>query len=154
MEYRIATDSDINTLADLRIQMLCEDNILSDQQGQIISENTKQFFFDGFATNSVICRIAIDHDAIIGMGCITFFCLPPNDWCPAGKTAYIGNLYILPVFRRKGIAAKILTQLMNDGETHKCQRILLHTTEKGKHLYETFGFEDSPATMACYPDYE
>lgn len=67
----------------------------------------------------------MEEDKIIAMGCINYFVLPPNDWCPFGKTAYVGNLYTIPQYRRNGIAKEILTRLVEDAKERSCERMLI-----------------------------
>lgn len=151
MEYRKAILSDADTLANLRIDMLCEEGSLSSGQKALIENNTKQFFLNGLTDNSVIGWVAVDNQRIVCMGCVNFFSFPPNDWCPNGKTAYVGNMYTLPDFRGRGIASNVLSSLIGEAKARECQRILLHTTDMGRHLYEKVGFEDSPTAMAFFP---
>lgn len=151
MVYRKAVLLDVETLVVLRIEMLCEDSYLTDEQREIISENTKQFFEDGLKDDSVVCWVAAQEGSVIGMGCVNFFCFPPNDWCPNGKTGYIGNVYTLPDFRGRGVASEIVLRLENEAKARKCQRILLHATKMGRKLYEKNGFVNSEDTMVLYP---
>jgi len=151
MEYRKAIPSDIDSLVSLRIDMLCEENLLSEKQKDSIRRNTKQFLNDGFSDQSVVVWIAVDSQRIICMGCMNYFLLPPNDWCPSGKTAYIGSMFTVPSFRSKGIASNILTYLIDEARLNQCQRISLHSTNMGKPLYEKYGFGESVNAMTCYP---
>ncbi|WMJ88841.1 GNAT family N-acetyltransferase [Anaerocolumna sp. MB42-C2] len=151
MEYRKATLPDIDILTNMRVEMLCEERALSNSQRNLMKENTKQFLVDGMTNKSLISWIALNSQNIVSMGCINFFSFPPNDWCPNGKTAYIGNVYTLPDFRRKGIGSNIVSHLIEEAKQYQCQRILLNTTEMGRPLYEMHGFEDSSTAMAFYP---
>ncbi|HOP10085.1 MAG TPA: GNAT family N-acetyltransferase [Oscillospiraceae bacterium] len=149
--YSEAAMSDLHALAAMRIRMIEEEHPLPDGQKRLISENTKQFLFDEISKDTAVVWTAVFSEQLIGMGTVNFFSLPPNDWCLNGKTAYIGNLYVLPEFRRKGIASELLSRLNEEAKKRECQRILLHTTEAGRPLYEKFGFEASPSAMALYP---
>lgn len=151
MEFKIATLSDINTLTDLRIEMLEEDNHLTEEQKSLIQANTLLFLTEGMTQHSLLSWIALNGSSIVGMGCINFFSFPPNDWCPNGKTAYIGNVYTCPENRKRGIASTIVSHLINEAKTRECQRILLNTTDSGRPLYQEHGFADSPTAMAYYP---
>ena len=143
--------SDLHTLAALRIKMTQEEHPLSDSQKRLIAENTKQFLFDGISKDTAVVWTAVFSGRIVGMGFVNFFSLPPNDWCPSGKTAYIGGLYVLPEYRRQGIASELLARLVEEAKAQACQRILLHASDEGRPLYEKFGFEASPTAMAHYP---
>ncbi len=143
--------SDLHMLAALRIKMTEEEHPLSDGQKRLIQENTKQFLFDGISKDTAVVWTAVFSERIVGMGFVNFFSLPPNDWCPSGKTAYIGGLYVLPELRRQGIASELLSHLVEEAKARECQRILLHASDEGRPLYEKFGFEGSPSAMAFYP---
>ena len=85
------------------------------------------------------------------MGGESFFTLPPNDWCPSGKTAYISSMYTLPDYRRQGIASRLLTLIIGEAKERLCQRIWLNASDMGRPLYRKFGFADSATAMGMYP---
>lgn len=149
--YRKAEREDAEELANLRLTMLCQNTGYSKEFRKLLKGNAKEYLLWGWEDNSLVVWIAEDGEKIIAMGGISFFRLPPNDWCPAGKSAYIGNLYTALEYRRQGIAARLLEKLMEEGKAAGCERILLNTTDMGRGLYEKFGFKTSPTAMAYYP---
>jgi GNAT superfamily N-acetyltransferase len=151
MEYRKANLSDLDKLAQLRVEMLCEDGAYSETFRAHIFNNTKQFISDGILDESFVSWAAVQGTQIIAMGGVSFLSLPPNDWCPGGKTAYIGNVYTVPAFRKQGIASCLLEHMISEAKNRGCERILLNTTDIGRPLYEKYGFEASPTAMALYP---
>jgi len=151
MEYWKATLEDIGILARLRVDMLCELNNYSDSLKSLIRGNTETYMINGLRDGSLICWVASESGRITAMGCVNFFSLPPNDWCPNGKTAYIGNMYTLPAFRGQGLGSGILERLIGEAKARDCQRILLHTSDMGRPLYEKHGFQAAPTAMALFP---
>lgn len=151
IEYRKAELSDIEILTQMRISMLCDETDYSDELKSLLRNNTIQFIKSGFTEQSFVSWVAVTDNRIVSMGGVNFFSLPPNDWCPNGKTAYIGNMYTLPDHRHQGIATCILTRLVDEAKNRDCQRILLHTSDMGRPLYEKFGFDASPSAMAFFP---
>lgn len=152
MEFRKACSTDIDRLAQLRADMLWEKEAQRPQPlCTQVEENTRRFLAEGFQTGTCVGWIAEENGTAVAMGCVNFFALPPNDWCPEGRTAYIGNLYTAPERRRQGIAAQILKRLISEAKSRGCQRILLNATDEGRPLYRQFGFDESPTAMACYP---
>ncbi len=149
--YRKATAEDIDALTRMRADMLSEEAAQDAALEARICENTRRYLDEGLAAGALVFWVAADAQEPVGMGGASFFSLPPNDWCPEGKTAYIGNMYVRPAHRRLGIAARLLSLLLEEAKNRGCERILLHTTERGRPLYEKFGFEPSPTAMACYP---
>jgi predicted acetyltransferase len=151
MEYRKATINDINELTILRVKMLCENNNYSKIFIKEIEVNTRDYFLKEFANGNYISWIALDKNIIVAMVGISLFRIPPNDWCINGKTAYIGNMYTEIKYRKQGIAKVIFDKIMKESKEKGCERILLNTTDMGKKIYETYGFEISPTAMAYYP---
>lgn len=151
MKYRKADLFDVETLTQMRIAMLCDETNYSQEFRGLIQNNTKQYIANGFNDKSFVSWVAVQDDMIVAMSGINFFVLPPNDWCPTGKTAYIGNLYTLPNFRKQGIATHLLALIIDEAKSRNCERILLNTTDMGRVLYEKLGFDLSPTAMALYP---
>lgn len=151
IEYRKAGYSDIEFLTQMRISMLCDGSNFSEEFKDLIQRNTTEFISSGFQDNSFIAWIAVKDSRIIAMSGINFFTLPPNDWCPEGKTAYIGNMYTLSDYRKRGIAAHLLSLVIEEAKSRNCERILLNATDMGRPLYELQGFETAPTAMAFYP---
>lgn len=152
LAYRKATLSDVRDLAELRVAMLCDGTDQTDGFRQTLRNNTERYITMGLSGGSYVTWVAEDGGLIIAMVGVTFFSLPPNDWCPDGKTAYIGNMYTLPEYRWRGIATRLLELIVGEATKGGCERILLHTTEMGRPIYEKFGFSDSESAMAYYPN--
>ena len=151
MRYRQANLEEAALLAALRLEMLREHTPLSAELQAEILGNTRRFLSEGMEHGDVVCWVAESGGCLAGMGCVNFFILPPNDWCPNGKTAYVGNVYVKPEYRRQGVASETLTRLVACAKARGCQRVLLNATDMGKPLYLRHGFEDSPTAMALYP---
>jgi GNAT superfamily N-acetyltransferase len=151
MELRKAILSDAEALSRLRADMIREEDNYSKAYLDMIYSNTKHYIENGLADRSYTAWVAEDSGNIIAMGGVTYYTLPPNDWCLSGKTAYIGNVYTLPAFRRQGIATRLLALLIDEAKDNLCQRILLNASDMGRPLYKKFGFSGSPTAMAMYP---
>ena len=151
MEFRKATLRDVDTLSRLRSDMLREEEDYSDAFINLLYQNTKQYIENGLAECSFSAWVAEEGGTIIAMGGAAYFTFPPNDWCPNGKTAYIGNMYTLPAFRRRGIASRLLALITEEAKENLCQRILLNSSDAGRQLFEKHGFAASPTAMALYP---
>ncbi len=151
MNYRKATLQDLNSLVHLRADMLREEENYPEEFLDLLVRNTKQYTETGMADGSYSAWLAEEDGAIVAMGGTTYFTLPPNDWCPNGKTAYIGSVYTRPAYRKQGIATQLMSMLIIEAKEQKCQRILLNASDAGKPLYKKLGFADFPAAMALYP---
>lgn len=150
IEYRKAIMKDIDVLTRMRIAMICEGDDLSDEFVGKLERNTERYLREGLKDGSFSGWVATSGDEIVAMGGQAFFALPPNDWCPGGKTAYIGNMYTLPGFRGQGIATRLLALVVDEAKQKGCERILLHA-DMGRPIYEEFGFQNSDTAMAYFP---
>jgi Acetyltransferases len=151
IEFRKANINDIEQLTNMRISMLCENNNFNEDYIKDLSISTSKYFLDGISNNSIYVLIAVEEQNIIAMSCLSYFKIPPNDWCITGKTAYLGNMYTIPMQRKRGIATKLLSMIINQGKADNCERIILNPTDSGKSIYEKYGFEPWSDAMALYP---
>lgn len=151
MIFRRAIINDIQRLSQLRISMLNEEKAYNDNFNQLLLNNTIEYLKSGLENGNVEIFVAVDNEEIIAMGGINYFDLPPNDWCPRGKTAYLGNIFTCRDYRLRGLASQILNLLVEQAKNKKCERILLNTSDMGKELYKKKGFDFSPTAMALYP---
>jgi ribosomal protein S18 acetylase RimI-like enzyme len=151
MEYRKAELSDIEALSQMRLAMLREEGDFSEAFKAQLLENTKTYIENGIKDDSFVTWIAEEDGELAAMGGVCFFTLPPNDWCPGGKSAYIGNMYTAPAFRKRGIASRLLELVLDEAKSRGCERIWLHTTGAGKRLYEKYSFETLDTAMGLYP---
>ncbi|WFR55138.1 GNAT family N-acetyltransferase [Anaerocolumna sp. AGMB13025] len=151
INYRKASAEDIEVLVSLRILMLKEGTELSAEFEKKLAENTRQYILEGFNNQTYQVLVAELNGEIVAMSGLTYYTLPPNDHCPNGKTAYIGSVYTKPNYRRQGIVSKLLDITVEEAKKSGCERLQLHTTDMGKTIYESYGFEYSAISMAYYP---
>jgi GNAT superfamily N-acetyltransferase len=151
IEFRKAVINDLESLTLLRIKMLCEDNNYNMDFIEKIKLYTNEYFNRELVDENYVSWVALSEYKIVGMCGITFFKIPPNDWCLAGNTGYIGNMYTEKEFRRNGIAKNLLKKIIEEAKIRNCERIILDTTEMGEKIYIKYGFEYSRTKMVYYP---
>ena len=151
VEFRRATLEDVEVLAKLRVEMLFETKHSETDLRTLLYGNTVHYLCEAMADGSYLAWVAEEDGQIVAMGGLTFYRLPPNDWCPNGHTAYLSAMYTKPAHRKNGIAKQLLKLLMKEAKDRGCERILLHATAMGRPLYETAGIWDSTDSMAYYP---
>jgi ribosomal protein S18 acetylase RimI-like enzyme len=66
--------------------------------------------------------------------------MPANPAFITGKTATILNVFTYPEYRRKRIATKLLTMMINEAKAMNISYLELSATDSGKQLYEKLGF--------------
>jgi GNAT superfamily N-acetyltransferase len=65
---------------------------------------------------------------------------PPGPVNPAGREAYILNVYTRPEARRMGLARALFQKLVDEAKAAGVRRIWLRASDEGRPLYESMGF--------------
>jgi ribosomal protein S18 acetylase RimI-like enzyme len=65
----------------------------------------------------------------------------PTPGNPSGRVGYVLNIATVPSHRRRGIARRVLQTILVWLEEQGVQQIVLHTSDDGRLLYESLGFE-------------
>lgn len=99
-------------------------------------------------THFAIKALSDGEDAGCGAICITDELPSPEN--PAGKCAYVMNVYVRKAFRKRGIAHEIVKRLVEEARLRDCGKIYLETTAEGRPVYESIGFRDLPDIMKLY----
>ncbi|MBR1772722.1 MAG: GNAT family N-acetyltransferase [Eubacterium sp.] len=144
-KYRLATVSDIDALVQIRLEMLRVVNNLRDDYifGEEFIQASRDYFQDG----DQITVFALDDDKIVGCASICFLQVMPTFSHPTGKRVHLMNVYTEAAYRRKGIAYKMTTMLIEEAWNKGATEISLDATESGRALYRKCGFKDSDECM-------
>ena len=145
IEYRIATQEDIELLMSSRLEMLRIVNDLPDSYeytDEIISES-RDYFLNGDQTTV----LALDGGNVIGCASMSYMRIMPTFSHPTGKRAHLMNVYTRNEYRRQGIARKMVLMLIDETRKRGATEISLDATVMGRPLYESLGFVNSTECM-------
>ena len=78
-----------------------------------------------------------------GSGCIWLREEVPRPNNPLHVVPYLMSMYTVKDFRMQGVAREIVNQAVRWSRAHGHERVVLHASDYGKHLYEEFGFEQT-----------
>lgn len=112
IEYRIATNKDIELLLKSRLEMLKDvndlpmDYVYSDE----FVKESRKYFLNGDQTTV----LAMNDGDVIGCASISYIWIMPTFSHPTGKRAHLMNVYTRKSYRRKGIARKMCEMLLDD----------------------------------------
>jgi GNAT superfamily N-acetyltransferase len=76
-----------------------------------------------------------------GSGGVIFEDRPPHVRYGANLCGYVLNIYVLPEFRRRGIARSIMLRLISEARARGTIKLRLHASDFGRPLYESLGFK-------------
>jgi len=134
MLYKKAVDKDIYYFIKFRKILLGheDDNSLDD--------TFFNYFLHALNDKSLVAWIAEDDNAIISTVCLSICQLVPRFDNPSGKIAYLSNVFTTPDYRRQGIASNLIREAVNDVLSQGIKKVLLHSTDMVKSIYENIGF--------------
>jgi GNAT superfamily N-acetyltransferase len=141
--FRRAAKNDISTLIKLRISFLTEhQGALNHDKHVELNRNLIEYFNRTFEANEFIAWLAFDEDRAVASSGLCFYSLPPTAHNLSGKVAYIMNMYTLPEYRKQGIAKELFLKTLRDARKLGYNKIVLHASKDGEHMYRTHGFQE------------
>ena len=152
-EYKKATIEDIDEQVRTRITVLRAANKLSDDVDMsLVEKESYEYYKRALETGEHIGYLVYDNETFIGAGGVSFYQVMPTYHNPTGKKAYIMNMYTASEYRRQGIAFHTLDLLVKDAREQGVSQIALEATDRGRSLYEKYGFvkmEDEMELVLC-----
>lgn len=143
MEIRKVVFSDVDSIVDLRMRLFKE---LGETNGtddwKELQEGTRQYLFDNLNRN-LICWVSVADDKVIASASLCLFSRMPYHGNLFGKEAYVLNVYTLPEYRRQGIAAKMIKEIIEYSKVN-------HISEQGRNIYRKCGFTGREDCMTLY----
>lgn len=145
IEYRLATDNDLDILIQTRLYMLrCVNGLEPDYEfDDGFVQTSKEYFLDG----DQITVLALVGDKVVGCATICFIEIMPTFSHPTGKRAHLMNVFTDAEYRRQGIAYRMTAMLVDAAWEKGATEISLDATESGRPLYEKCGFRASGECM-------
>lgn len=141
IKIRRATIEDLKSIIRFRIDLFEEMGLLEGETKKISFQKAcEQYFSQYLPDNRYLSWIAENNGTIVAASGLVFLQKPPTPENTSGKEAYIMNMFTLPKWRNKGIASKLLVEMINFINEIGITLISLHTTEIGRSVYEEIGF--------------
>ncbi|HEX4250056.1 MAG TPA: GNAT family N-acetyltransferase [Pseudonocardia sp.] len=84
--------------------------------------------------------LAEERGEPVGMLNLAFFDRMPKPGRPISRWAYLGNAFVLPELRSRGVGSRLLRAALGHARELGCVRVVLSPTERSKALYRRAGF--------------
>ena len=147
--YDKANLNDIPELTRFRIDYLLEDiGGVKEEEREIIEERLPVYYMEHLDKDfHVFVARCSNYDStengrIIGCCFLLVTEKPANPNFISGKTGTVLNVYVKSEYRRKGIARRMLEDLLEYAKKLSLDYVELKSTEDGHDLYKGLGFED------------
>ena len=84
--------------------------------------------------------VAEEDGRIVGIGSLEVFERLPYPGNLSGKEGYVLNIYVEPPARGRGVAGRLLADLVDVARGAGVGRLWLHPSDRGRRIYESAGF--------------
>jgi len=101
---------------------------------------TSNYLAQAMIEGSFRAWLAFDGEHVVGGGAVVISAWPAHPCDMGNLRAEILNVYTYPAYRRCGIARKIMHTMIDWCKREGFARVTLHTSDEGRHLYESMGF--------------
>ena len=142
MEVRKADLYDEKELTKLRLEYLEEEKTLEDAMKCRLM-NALPDYFQEHLNRDLFVFLACDKDKIAGTVFLQVAYKPNSVSFPNGRIGIVLNVYVRREYRRKGIAGRMIADMLQEAKSMKLDYIELKATKMGEGLYRKIGFEEN-----------
>lgn len=138
---RRATLDDIERLAQLRCALMREMGAVAEEDVPALAEATRRYLAAELPAGGFHSWVVCDEaGTIIACSGLVFAQKPPSPSNLGGREAYVMNMYTVPAWRGRGLAAELLTVALACARVSGATQARLHATAQGRAIYERAGF--------------
>jgi len=135
--YRKLTGDDLETFIQMRIRQLREEGA-SDYHD--LAPALRDYYTRHMADGTFVSWLCLDGKRIVGTSGMSFVEKPPYYGCPSGRIGLLSSMFTVPEFRRRGIARKLLSLVVEEAKAYGCGTVQITASDMGALLYSDFGF--------------
>ena len=141
VHLRLATDADLATLCELRIEFLSEVRGVPPEEfpDRLVSD-TRRFFERTMSSGRILTWLAEDGGGTVGLASVVVHDAPPVPEDPRSHEGFVINLYVRAGSRGRGTGRRLLDACLGAAGDQDIRRFSLYATDAGRPLYERAGF--------------
>jgi GNAT superfamily N-acetyltransferase len=146
IHVRRATSADIPSLVHHRVSMYRDMGDVQATEEARLNDASATYFRAALESGEYLAWLAVQtaaaNEVVAGAGLILRPMIPRPGTTGSIETreATIVNVYTEPAWRRKGIAALVMQQVIDYTRVERINRVSLHASDDGRPLYELLGF--------------
>lgn len=145
---RLATVDDAVVIAQHRIAMFRDMGVLDARDAEPLRVASLAYLRAALPSGAYLGWLA-EHDGTVvaGGGLIPQPGVPRPENIHGGDEAYLLNVYTDPAHRRRGLARRLMDEMLAWCRERGLARVMLHASDEGLALYESLGFEPKTNEM-------
>jgi GNAT superfamily N-acetyltransferase len=143
--YRVATGDDVDALAQMRWQMETERHPDAQADHAAYLAAARQDIRTEIERGAHIAFLAEADGAVVACAILIWWTMLPSLTELHRKRGYVSSVYTDPAYRRRGVARRLMEQLIERAHAMGVQRLILWASDMGRPLYLDQGFEPSHA---------
>jgi GNAT superfamily N-acetyltransferase len=142
--FRPATINDVSALVDYRVRFLNELlNHPEDDTNKVLKKSLAEYFTRAIPSKDFIAWVAEYDEKIIATSGMVMWQKPAiYGGVESGKLGYLLNFYTVPEARGKGIATRLLNELLGEAKLSGIKYLHLHASKDGISIYRKAGFTE------------
>lgn len=147
IEFRIAGESDLNILTDMRLAFLSELRFgcRTSTENELRTAAEKYFALHIEDKTYIPFLGSLSGKAVCCAG-ILLYELPPATWSLKRTQGHILNFYVVPEKRIEGIGTALMEYIISYSADQKISRLFLNATREGERVYRKCGFVECDET--------
>jgi len=148
--YRQLNENDKELFIKLRITFLTDRFDLNQNEKIEIVNNLNIYFDEHIKKNDFIGLIGEYNGNIVSTAFLIIYDKPSNLNNLYGKVGTIINVYTYPEYRKRGIAKKLVKEIIKKGKNNGIKYFDLLASEEGFNIYKNIGFKESKDKFMYY----
>ncbi len=140
--YRRGTLDDVQALVDLRVRFLNELlNHPENNETRVVRKSLLEYFTEAIPSRDFVAWVAEYGGKIVATSGMVVWQIPAlYGGVESGKLGYLLNFYTIPEARGKGIATRLLNELIGEAKSMGLRYVHLHASKDGEPIYRKAGF--------------
>ena len=139
---RLATPVETETIVAHRRAMFFEMGYRDKAALDAMAASFRPWLRQKMDTGAYLAWLAVETDGRIAAGLgLWLMDWPPHMIGPGARRGNILNVYTERAWRRQGIARRLMEAALDWCRTHGIRTVILHSSDDGRALYESLGFQ-------------
>ena len=150
---RLATPVEAETIVAHRRAMFSEMGYRDEAALDAMAASFRPWLRKKMDTGEYLAWLAVETDGRIAAGLgLWLMDWPPHMIGPGARRGNILNVYTERAWRRQGIARRLMEAALDWCRTHGIRTVILHSSDDGRALYESLGFQPTNEMRLSYGD--